>query len=91
MRPLHMNLSLGYYSRLTLCSFLSPSIAPRAIAQLYLVLPEVISTAKPCFLLDPAMTVSPGLLFPTDTTNLYFLGKVQLLRVQPALTVERDF
>jgi hypothetical protein len=91
MCPLHMNLSPDYYSCLALCSFLPPSIVPRATAQLYLVLPEAVSAAKPCFLRDPAMMVSPGLLPPTDAATLYFLGRVRLLRVEPTLTTERDF
>jgi hypothetical protein len=67
---------------------------PLCLAQLHnciLCFLEVVSAAKPCFLRDPVMVVSPGLLPPTDTATLYFLGRVWLLRVEPALTIERDF
>jgi hypothetical protein len=90
MSFLHMKFSPGHYWRLALCSFPPLHTVPRAAAQLYPGPPRAVSEAKPCFLHDPVMSVSPGLFSPTDVVALYFLGRVWLSQVYPTLTVEWD-
>jgi hypothetical protein len=65
------------------------SSAPHVTAQLYLALLEAVSGAKLRYLRDPATPTPLGSSPPTSSTTLYSLGRVQLLQVGPALTIEQ--
>jgi hypothetical protein len=80
--PLHL---VMHSASLSLSSF-----APHVIAQLYLALIEAVSRGKLCYLRDPATSIPLSSSPPFGSVTLYSLGRVQLLQVGHALTVEWD-